>query len=134
MASNLESLDTNVFLRLILDDDSEYSARAEKMLERESVQYLIFDQVIIEMVYILERQKNYRREFIGDVIISLFDRHNIEYNGYIFSDVVKMYLTHPKLSFVDCYLSVLAGQKEAVPLWTFDRKLARQSDVAKEIA
>jgi predicted nucleic-acid-binding protein len=133
MANNLESLDTNVLLRMILEDGTDLSKRAERMLERDGVKYLILDQVIIEMVYILDKQKNYKREYIADIIVSLFNRHNIEFNDFIFSNVIPLYVNHPKLSFVDCYLATVVEQKEAMPLWTFDKKLALQSEVAKEV-
>jgi predicted nucleic acid-binding protein len=45
-----------------------------------------------------------------------------------FEAACDIYLRHPKLSFEDCYLVVSAARSSAVPLWTFDKKLAGQTD------
>ncbi|MDR2922738.1 MAG: hypothetical protein LBU85_05290 [Treponema sp.] len=41
-------------------------------------------------------------------------------------ETLSIYTTHPKLSFVDCYLEVLARKTDTTPLLTFDTKLANQ--------
>jgi predicted nucleic acid-binding protein len=47
-------------------------------------------------------------------------------NRELFIEILPIYAGHPKLSFVDCYLEVLARRTGAVPLLTFDKKLANQ--------
>ena len=50
----------------------------------------------------------------------------ISCNHELFIEVLPIYSKHPKLSFVDCYLEVLARRTNNAPLLTFDKKLANQ--------
>ncbi len=47
---------------------------------------------------------------------------------------LKIYVIQPVLSFEDCCLSVYAELNDASPLYTFDKKLARQLSQARIIA
>ena len=45
-----------------------------------------------------------------------------------------LYVLRPALSIEDCYLALLAKHHDKQPLWTFDKKLVKQSDgLAKEV-
>ena len=44
-----------------------------------------------------------------------------------------LYLEHPKLSFYDCCLACYAEIKHHEPLFTFDKKLAKQLPQAKAL-
>lgn len=48
-----------------------------------------------------------------------------------FATVCDAYMTHPKLSFTDCLLAETAHASHALPLWTFDEKLATQHPAAQ---
>ena len=50
----------------------------------------------------------------------------ISCNRELFIEILPIYSKHPKLSFVDCYLEVLARRTNTAPLLTFDKKLANQ--------
>ncbi|MDR2965363.1 MAG: hypothetical protein LBU88_06275 [Treponema sp.] len=47
---------------------------------------------------------------------------------------VFIYTNHPKLSFVDCYLDVVARKTGAIPLLTFDKKMSNQLSSTKLLA
>jgi predicted nucleic acid-binding protein len=49
-------------------------------------------------------------------------------NATLMKRVFKLYMAHPQLSFTDCCLAAHAEVDDAKPLWTFDQKLAKQSD------
>jgi predicted nucleic acid-binding protein len=51
---------------------------------------------------------------------------NIRCSRELFTEALPLYRTHPKLSFIDCYLSVLARKTGTVPLFTFDQKMTHQ--------
>ena len=55
-------------------------------------------------------------------------------SGALFLEVLPLYTGHPKLSFADCYLEVLARRTNTAPLLTFDRKLANQLSGAQLLA
>jgi predicted nucleic-acid-binding protein len=129
----VESIDTNVLLRLYLNDVHEQFVQAKKLLETPNVRYHVADMSISEMVFVLERQKKLPRHIVAEIVSDILSKENLNCNRTLFNRVLPLYLRAPKLSFVDCCLDQYAALNEAVPLWTFDRKLARQSDVAKEI-
>lgn len=124
-----ESLDTNLILRLALQDIPEQCLRVQELLMRQNVVYNIADLVVTEAVYVLQKDKT-RREVVGmlQFILSL---PRIRANFNLFERVFPMYLEYPKLSFNDCCLAVYAELNGAEPLWTLDRKLAHQVPNAK---
>ena len=131
MASNaVESLDTNIVLRLLLQDNLDHFDRALKLMERPDVTYVISDVVMLEVVFVLTNMHISRQDIVG-ALTRIMMRPNVKANRHIFTDVFFIYLDHPKLSFADCYLAVEAALNGAEPLWTFDRKLAGQVEVAK---
>lgn len=58
---------------------------------------------------------------------------NIDFNKSVISSALDLFVSHPKLSFVDCYLAVIAETSGETPLWTLDKKLATQSKAAKNL-
>jgi predicted nucleic-acid-binding protein len=76
--------------------------------------------------FVLEKLKKISRETIGKAITTVIGENTIMCNRELFIEVLPIYANHPKLSFVDCYLEVLARKTETDPLLTFDKKLAKQ--------
>lgn len=131
MGSNkAESLDTNVLLRIVLQDIPEQFELAMSLVEREGVIYRISDAALLEVVFVLTRM-DVDRETIVAVLTRITSRPNIKVNDVIGFELFWMYLQHPALSFTDCYLAMEATMNEAEPLWTFDKALAKQSGTAK---
>ena len=72
-----------------------------------------------------------REEVVAGInLISEFD--NIYFNKGLIEDALNLYVDHPKLSFVDCYLAAITNITDEKPLWTFDKKLISQCPLAKE--
>jgi predicted nucleic-acid-binding protein len=131
MASNLESLDTNILLRLAVNDIPEQRQKALKLLAKPNTTFYIDDQAITEAVYTLETSMKKSRQTILNNVTYIIDTPNTICNKTLFKDLLPFYLTHPKLSFNDCYLAAKSAAKQAEPLWTFDHKFALQSPAAK---
>ena len=130
----LESIDTNVILRLIIGDNEKQQHKAAELLCRPNVDYYVDSAAVTEVVFALTRPPyNFSRSDVKRSIMGVFKHLNIIYEADILGDVFDFFIAHPKLSFVDCYLAAKAASKHAEPLWTFDRKLANQSPTAKEI-
>ncbi|MBQ9017301.1 PIN domain-containing protein [Candidatus Saccharibacteria bacterium] len=125
---DVEMLDTCVVLRMILRDVPEQAKRAVKILSRKGKRFYISEMVIYEAAYVMEKRMEMPREYIVDSLKDFLSGENICNGVGIFSGVFQMYLEHPKLSFADCYLAVQAGSQGTTPLWTFDRKLAGQTE------
>ena len=128
---DIEMLDTCVVLRAMLGDVAEQSKKAIKLLNREGVRYYISDMMVFEAVFVMEKKMIIPRERIAWLVINFLSLGCVCNGTGIFDGVFKLYLEHPKLSFADCYLAVQAGGQGTTPLWTFDRKLAAQTEEAK---
>jgi predicted nucleic-acid-binding protein len=84
------------------------------------------DAVLIETVFVLEKVKKIGRDAVGQALMVIIGQANIKCSRELFTESLPLYREHPKLSFIDCYLSVLARRTGAEPLLTFDQKMANQ--------
>lgn len=121
------SLDANVVLRLLLDDVPEQH-RLAVMLLRSPGTLVVSDTALIETIFVLGRAYELSRRQQAEAILGLLRQPGIAGSVEHFETAFALYLAHPKLSFEDCYLAVAAEQSGNRPLWTFDKKLATQTD------
>ena len=121
----MPSLDTNCLLRWLLGDLPEQTALVNALVTS-GEDIAVADAALIETVFVLEKVKKISRATIAMAITAVTGIDTIRCNRELFMEVLPMYTSHPKLSFVDCYLVVLAQRNGAVPLLTFDQKLASQ--------
>lgn len=125
------SLDTNVLLRLLLDDIPEQHTAAKKLIGQTTNQFAVADTVIIELVFALDRYYGFSRLQIAEAVDGLMKLKEINCNQVLFEEALPLFINHSGLSFEDCCLAIYAQLNEAEPLWTFDKKLANQVSRAK---
>ena len=130
--ANIESIDTNIILRLILGDIPEQRQKALSLLQKPNTLFHIDDLAITEIVYVLQKL-NYTRHEVAENILGVINQPNLLWNKDLFRTIFPAYLHHPALSFNDCYLSAKSAANHSEPLWTFDRQLAKISPTAKEL-
>jgi predicted nucleic-acid-binding protein len=121
----LPSLDTNGLLRWILGDVPDQTALMNNLIDS-GKSFVAADAVLIEMVFVLEKVKKISRDAVGQALMVIIGQANIKCSRELFTEALPLYQEHPKLSFIDCYLSVLARRTGAEPLLTFDQKMANQ--------
>ncbi len=121
------SFDTNVLLRLLLNDIPEQRIAVKKLLSQAANQFAVADTVIIELVFALDRHYGFSRLQIAEAIDGLMKLREINCNRTLFERALPLYIDHPSLSFEDCCLAIYAQLNDAEPLWTFDKKLANQA-------
>jgi predicted nucleic-acid-binding protein len=131
MAQTVGSLDTNVVLRLLLNDEPSQHTAAAKLLEINSGQFAVADLVVTEVVFALGRYYNFSRPQIAEAVSGLMQLPIINCNRALFERALALFEAHHGLSFEDCCLAVYAELNQAEPLYTFDRKLANQAPNAK---
>ena len=130
----IEHIDTNILIRLITRDEPELVARAEKLIAKKDKLYIFEDAAMMEVVFVITGdQYRYSRAQAAESIKTMMRIDNICFNKGVIEDALDLYVAHPKLSFVDCYLWVIAAISQELPLWTLDRKLANQCPVAKAL-
>jgi len=127
------SLDSNVLLRLILGDVPEQSSLAIKLIEENRL-LAVSNASIIEVMFVLERHYKFERKQIAYAITEISRHPRLEVDAELIKDLVALFTTQPALSPEDCYLAIYAKQNDQLPLWTFDKKLAKRSGgLAREI-
>lgn len=126
----MKGVDTNVILRLLLEDDPVQAARARAVVERESGsgKCRINHIVLCEVVWVLQRGYCYAREQVGDAFHALLrsDHLELEEEGVVRS---ALYLFRSsRADFVDCLLGLLNGLRGCARTLTFDRRAAVLSE------
>jgi predicted nucleic-acid-binding protein len=126
------SLDTNALLRLLLNDIPEQHQAIKELLAKGSF-FSVADIAIIELVFVLERYYGFSRTQVAEAVTGLAQLKGITCNRVLFEKALPVYTEHSALSFEDCYLATCAVLGNAEPLWTFDKKLARQLTSARSV-
>lgn len=125
------SLDTNVILRLLLRDVPKQHQAAKRLVENAPGQLAIADLAIIETAFVLTRNYGFTREHVQEVLTRLMLLPQINCNRNLFSIALPVYVVNPSVSLEDCVLATYAKLNDALPLYTFDKKLASHSPNAK---
>lgn len=121
----MPSLDTNILLRLVLRDNEAMLYATKKLLAKHDV-FAVADQAIIELEYTLCGYYKYTREEFAQIIEKLFfANQHLNLNRPLFEKVLPYYLKHRSVSIDDCCLAVYAKLNDQIPLYTFDKKFAR---------
>lgn len=131
MAKLAGSFDTNVLLRLLLNDVPDQHQAVVTLLHDHSHQFAVADVAIIEVVFVLNRYYQFSRVAIAEALEGLIALPQINCNRALIEKTLPLYINSPKLSFEDCCLAVYADLNEALPLWTFDQKLSNQAPGVK---
>ena len=130
MSKYTGSLDTNVAMRILLNDIPRQHEKSLKLVEDSRKKFLVSDTVIIEIVYALNSYYGFNREQIADTVTSLAKVPNLVMNHNVILAAIDHFVSHQSLSFEDCYLAESANKNSAEPLFTFDKKLASQHQSA----
>jgi predicted nucleic-acid-binding protein len=127
MSSFRGSLDANVILRLLLNDVPAHYKAAKKLLLQSEVQLAVADAALIEVIFVLNRNYGMTREQVHKLITGFISLPQINCNRVLFTLALPLYINNESLSFEDCALTVYAELNDALPLYTFDKKLAKST-------
>ena len=126
------SLDTNVVLRLLVGDIPAQTTRARRLLDA-SRSLHVADIVFVELEYALRTHYGLDRPSIAHILLAFSTLPVIDCNRDLLAAVLSIYPDHPALSFTDICLATHAAHHDATPLYSFDRKLARQMPSVKSL-
>ena len=119
---NMQYLDANIILRYILEDHTELSPKAKKLIDENIVETPI--ETLCEVVYVLTRVYGINRKEIADTLLDFYENTNciLLHREAIIKGI--KYFGENSLDFVDC---ILAGYYEIENsiIHTFDSKLER---------
>ncbi|SRR6266568_1876243 len=119
----MNSLDTNVVLRYLLNDIPEQSLKSKSIITG-STSY-ITDVVAAEIIFVLERVVGMERPDLVMLFNTFLGFPNLAYNDYFLDQAIDLYGAKKNLSIVDCYAATEA-KMYGNSLVTFDKELVKQ--------
>jgi len=125
------ALDTNVLVRFLAQDDDAQFQVAAGLIEgcTRDVPGYVCREVMIELVWVLERAYKYSREEIAEALLSIVTASQLSVeNAQDIASVVNLYRKEG-YDFADLMIRQAAQRTENRVLKTFDQKLARLDGV-----
>lgn len=119
-------LDTNILLDWLLDRDPVRTAQVDSLFTG-TKELHIPDPIIVELAFALEKFYELPRALVKDNLNKVIDEPVLNSNRTLFRRAITEYVNHPAWSFLDCCLLNYAELQNALPVWTFDKKLVSQS-------
>ena len=121
----MTGLDTNVLLRVVLQDDPVQSRAATAMLAREAGEFFIGDIVLVEAVWTLQRTRGFTRPDVVRLLRALLARGDL-----VFEDVDRVMAGVLALEtggdFADALVVAKARAQGCERLASFDADLSRR--------
>jgi len=130
----VESVDTNVLMRLAIESPDDQTLRARALLASDEAIFSVSLVMLAEFVHVLMSYYGRTRAEAADSTRRIIDIESVICQRDVVLPALDMFETHPKLSFEDCLAAEQASTSGATPLWTFDTKLAKQHPAAKLVA
>ena len=121
------ALDTNVLIRYLTRDNPEQAEAARALLQGLTTDNpgFICREVVIEVVWVLERSYRFSRERIANIVVELVATDTLVIEDD--NDVAQAAAAYREGSadFSDLMILSAANRVGAQPLYTFDRQFAR---------
>ena len=121
----MQTLDANCVVRWVMRDGPAKTAAMDALVAARSPLRLP-DVALIEAVYVLESHYGLARVDVAEAIRLVIGQAVFELDRTLWTDVLDLWTTHPKLSVTDVYLAKDATRRGDTPLMTFDRKVVTQ--------
>jgi predicted nucleic-acid-binding protein len=122
----VNSLDTNVVLRYLLNDITEQSAKSKSIITNSSC--YVTDVVLTEAIFVLEKVIELERADIAILVKTFLSLPNVVYNDYFLDETIDLYRAEKTLSFVDCYAATESKLYNNI-LVTFDKALVKHGGI-----
>lgn len=126
------AIDTNVLVRYLVEDDPVQSAAARRLFEGLTLETPGFlgREVMIELVWVLERAYRLDRAAIADALNALLSAAELEIEAAGDIGAALPRYRDEGFGFADLMIAAAARRAGAARLVTFDRKAARLPGVA----
>ena len=121
------ALDTNVLVRFLVQDDVDQAKIAEEIIDQltDAAPGFIGREVVVELVWVLERAYGYERTDIATALDGLLSaRELLLEDADDIGPALERY-RNEDFGFADLMIAAAARRAGAVELVTFDRKAAR---------
>ncbi|AST07083.1 pilus assembly protein [Anoxybacillus flavithermus] len=118
----IEIIGTNIVLIYLLNDhdDDDLSAKAAMIIENNK--WLLPNEVVVEVVYVLEKVYRVKNDEICDALLELFKYDNIDVDDMEILEEALILFKERRLDFVDTLLYAY-NKVKGYEVYTFDKKL-----------
>lgn len=124
------SVDTNVFLRLFLKDDASQHKQVKKAIENADIVF-IGNVVLAETIWALTRIYKWGKSDILRFVSTILDTEVFEFENREAVEMALFSLADGSAGFADYLILATSVTHGAIPLLTFDGKLAKNSKAMK---
>ncbi len=128
----MNAVDTNVIVRYLVGDDPDQAEAARALLDRftPEVPAFIGREVVMEVAWVLERSYRFPRSRVAQALMDLTasDTLVVESSDHV-AAAAHLY-RRGAVGFSDLMVLSAAERAGALPLYTFDRRLARMQGAA----
>jgi predicted nucleic-acid-binding protein len=126
----METFDTNVLVRLLVEDDPQQSAAALRCWRQAMAGDGVFlpKLILAETIWVLGRAYRFERTAILDVVGALLHSHGLKVEDEQQVSAALAAFGEGAADFSDYLILEDARANQALPVKTFDRRLARHAD------
>jgi predicted nucleic-acid-binding protein len=123
------SLDTNVLVRLFVDDGSHQQIKIARETALAAKQVFITQIVQVELIWVLSEAYHFDKSQILQVLYELHENAAfILQSAHPFFQAVKQFEVS-NADFSDCLVLMESKQSANIPVYTFDKRFAKLVDV-----
>ncbi len=123
-------IDTNIIVRFLVGDKKEHFQKAKeffKKIEEGTIQAILLDMVICEVIYVLDKVYAIeRKKILQSIHKLLFLKGIVNRNKSVLIEAITI-LEHKKIDFVDALLCVKSKMYD-YKIFSFDEKLLKCSN------
>jgi predicted nucleic-acid-binding protein len=120
-------IDTNAFLRFLLNDVPQQKKEVDQLLKQarnDKIQLIVPQIVIFELNFILDKYYNFPKEEVIDKLTALVSASYLQVeSNEVFLEALAIYKS-TQISLPDCFLAAKA-YIESTDLFTFDQQLKK---------
>jgi predicted nucleic-acid-binding protein len=124
----MASLDTNVLVRYLVQDDERQFALARKLIRaalRSGETLFVPVTVMLELEWVLRSNFSFDKDQITNTLSSLLASVELSFESESATEVALALYQRSSADFADCLHVALAHAAGESPLWTFDRAAAK---------
>ena len=124
----MASLDTNVLVRYLVQDDEQQFALAKRLVQaalRANETLYVPITVTLELEWVLRSNFGFDKDQVITVISSLLAAVELTFESEAAAEVALALHQRNKADFADCVHVALAHAAGESPLWTFDRAASK---------
>jgi predicted nucleic-acid-binding protein len=124
----MASLDTNVLVRYLVQDDESQFLLAKKLIRaavRAGETLYIPITVMLELEWVLRSSFKFSKAQVTGILSALLSSHELSFESETATEIALALYVKGNADFADCMHVALAHVAGESPLWTFDRAAAK---------